>query len=374
MPMKFLKLLSFGILCSLLFSLVANAIDSPYPDSYIGATAWNRAEDIFEGDPDGDFRWGDEMNRAELTKVLVLGSGILEIDVAYCAGSATITFPDVPEDEWYTDYVYCAQSKGWVSGDDYTKNFRAGDPIKMVETFKVIVESQLGTPDKSYEGLEWYDLYLNYLLDQDIIEQINYGSLVYTYYSSPSRWVGFESSDKTSKMQRADIAELLYRMHHVLDENDGEPLNWFKTLEEMEDAFETSIEVDEDEDTFSLTDPTFGYTLENIPLKDEWDDDIEENIRFYITAPVDYEDSSTSVFVLYPDSDDPDSSGYSEYFSVTVAHEDYDPFDGYSLPEDFVSEDEEYYYEFDCIGFDNCNPDDDTKIDADYVEFAEYSI
>ena len=330
--------ISLILLALFLFPSTVLAAPAPYTDvgyiEHFEAIYKTKEWGLFEGYSDGTFKPTQEMNRAELSKVLVLGSGVEESEVGTCADGATQTFTDVPSDEWYTDYVYCAQAKGWVSGDDGKDTFRPGDPILMGEAFKLPVESQYETPDASYEGTAWYDQYINFLEDYKLIEVLTnvYSGVAYTSYVYPylgvaynDREIGFNSSSLASKMQRMDIAELLYRLRTVFEENNGEDFELFLTLDEMSEKYGT--EFDTENNTLSIRDPYFGFSAENIPFPGVSTPATEDDLRVFVLNPSGFQNGDATIwYLLYPDPD-PDhslksSEGYVSYFNVQIKSPD----------------------------------------------------
>ncbi|MFA4814932.1 MAG: S-layer homology domain-containing protein [Candidatus Gracilibacteria bacterium] len=379
--MKFLKSLFVILTLTLSFPNAALAGEQIYSDgSFSEAIYWTHEWGIFNGYPDGSFHSSNEMNRAELAKVLVLGSGVEEDDVSTCAEEATQSFSDVPTDEWYTDYVYCAKAKGWVSGDDGADTFRPGDPVLMGETFKMIVESQYGTPDDSYKGTNWYNLYTNFLDDYQVIEEYHseYSSYVYYVYTFlelgyDDGLVGFDSSSLASKMQRQDIAELLYRMRIVFDENSGAPYDPVYTFDELEELYGTEIEIG---DALSVADPHFGFRFENVPLEKLNVD--PEDWRVYISDPSAFEHGGYSSWGLFYLNGEKVGyySGYDRFFSIGI----YDA--NYSTSQHDVENENGQKYLWWCppgygttveeILASECVVDAEQNVDADYVNFGTY--
>lgn len=313
--------LSLTLLFTLLLPSIAFAGEKPYSDIYhnhFEAIYWTKEWGIFEGYPDGSFKPENEISRADLTKALVL-SVLTEDEVASCAEGTEWTFTDVPTDEWYTDYVYCAKAKGWISGDDGKNTLRPGDPALMGETFKAIVESQYGTPDASYEGDQWYDRYYNFLVDYQIIEEES-GFYMYTYFYN----IGMESytisgehvhNHPGAKMERQDIAQLLYRSKIAFKENQAEPYDLFYTFEEIEELYGTEFELGE---TLSVADSHFGFRFEDLPLEhldvdpDDW--------RIYLQDTSGFENGYETLWYLYYPADEGYTyADYRPYFHVSIS-------------------------------------------------------
>lgn len=325
--------LHFKLLLTLLglFSVttVAQAGELPFTDAdnsaHFEAIYKMKEWGIFDGYSDGSFGYIKEINRAELSKVLVLGSGVEESEVSSCADGASKSFSDVAAGEWYADYVYCAEANGWVSGDDGADTFRPGDPVLLPEAFKMILESQYGTPDESFEGEMWYDLYVNPLVDSNIIYQdSDWGSYYYYTFLPGYSTMGFDSII-TSKTTRQDIAELLYRVRTVLEEGDGElgEYNQLLTLDEYEEKYGASVEESSD-GVLTIGDPHFGFEMTNVYIADFDPDDLQ----IWIKNESAFENGSFTTWnLMYPTLDIWSEIDLDEVFSLKIYDPDSDPDD-----------------------------------------------
>jgi hypothetical protein len=98
-------------------------------------------EGIISGYPDGSFKPDKTLNRAELLKIIVEGSFLLDnrspsILASY---SDDTCFHDVPTNQWYTKYVCFAKTSGWVEGyNDGT--FRPAQTVSFVEGLKITLQ------------------------------------------------------------------------------------------------------------------------------------------------------------------------------------------------------------------------------------------
>lgn len=120
-------------------------------------------KDIVNGYPDGTFRPFNEINRAELLKILIEGANIST------ENPTTNCFPDVPFKEWYAPYVCTAKSNGFISGyPDGT--FKPEQFVNKVEAIKMLGEiydwnltEATSTPIFSdTPENQWYAPYLKY--------------------------------------------------------------------------------------------------------------------------------------------------------------------------------------------------------------------
>jgi hypothetical protein len=89
---------------------------------------------VINGNADGSFAPSRQLNRAEVSKIIVLATGV---DMDTSGGNA---FPDVTAGDWFYDYVMTMYNYGWVNGypDGY---FRPAVGINRVEIAKMVVEA-----------------------------------------------------------------------------------------------------------------------------------------------------------------------------------------------------------------------------------------
>ena len=89
---------------------------------------------VISGNDDGSFAPNRQLNRAEVSKIIVLSSGV-EIDTA-----GGPHFPDVDPGAWYYDYIETMYNQGWINGypDGY---FRPSVGINRAEIAKMVVNA-----------------------------------------------------------------------------------------------------------------------------------------------------------------------------------------------------------------------------------------
>jgi hypothetical protein len=130
---------------------------------------------ILEGYSDGTFGIDLEINRAELTKVLVYGVLGFEPESDYYSDC----FSDVGT-EWFAPYVCYAQEQEWVQG--YSDgSFGPANTVSKVEALKMIMEaysievpSHANVSDLPYSGVyssAWYAPYLVTAYDLGLLEE-----------------------------------------------------------------------------------------------------------------------------------------------------------------------------------------------------------
>jgi hypothetical protein len=188
-------------------------------DLYYPAIQWMYDEGIAEGEfvqtvPAGEIRLFHPerpINRAEFTKLVLLGSGDHSQPIA-CTENP---FPDVQKDAWYAPYVCAAKKKGIISGfPDGT--FRPGIHINFAEGSKILVRSFAVPTEQTdltaVDGIElWYKPYVLALLRKDAV--------------APT------VSAFDHQITRGEMAEMIYRLVHKKpsyvmpsEETDNEPL------------------------------------------------------------------------------------------------------------------------------------------------------
>jgi|GEM_PF-1840314 len=96
--------------------------------------------DIIHGNPDGTLKPKKTINRAEVAKVLVLTFGFKEPE------NCTNTFSDVPNEDWYHDYVKIIHCNGIVQGTSnedgtLTGKFEPSRHTNRAEAVKMIFKS-----------------------------------------------------------------------------------------------------------------------------------------------------------------------------------------------------------------------------------------
>lgn len=149
-----------------LHAAASRFIDVPDDHRYLTAIehAWQAG--VVSGYPDGSFRPGTLVNRAEFVKLVTLylyGAGSPEL--TNC--SADWPYSDVPSNAWYVRYLCRATADGMVQGyDDGT--FRGEQHISMAEAAKIIAivdtASGKGAALPPQDGVgPWYKRYFDHL-------------------------------------------------------------------------------------------------------------------------------------------------------------------------------------------------------------------
>ncbi len=125
-----------------------------------------------EGYDDGTFRPDQDVNRAELMKILVSGQGIEPNEEVF-----KDCFTDVGT-EWYAPYVCYAEAQGWVEGYD-DGSFLPANTINKVEAVKMLVNSMEWSVNDTVDQVLfddtdntlWYAPYLEAAKDLNVLEE-----------------------------------------------------------------------------------------------------------------------------------------------------------------------------------------------------------
>ena len=133
-------LLASVVLSSVAFVGLANAAVDDFTDAAeIPSWADEAIEELIDqgvinGNDDGSFAPNRQLNRAEVSKIIVLATGI---DIDTTGGPH---FPDVPADAWFYDFIETMFNQGWING--YPDGlFRPGVGINRAEIAKMVVNA-----------------------------------------------------------------------------------------------------------------------------------------------------------------------------------------------------------------------------------------
>lgn len=118
------------------------------------------AQGVISGNDDGSFAPNRQLNRAEVSKIIVLATGV-DLDV-----TGGPNFPDVQPDAWYYDYVETMYNNGWING--YPDGmFRPEVGINRAEIAKMVVNAFELDPDTSgaphfddFSSNDWFFTYV----------------------------------------------------------------------------------------------------------------------------------------------------------------------------------------------------------------------
>jgi len=126
---------------------------------------------VVGGYADGTFKPDNSINRAEVLKVILKGSGI-EANEAYGP-----FFPDVAEDAWFAPFVMKAKALGFVKGNGTDGTFTPDRQVNLAEFLKMLLTANK-IDVSSFEGKPvvpnvpvdaWFANYVNYAASLGII-------------------------------------------------------------------------------------------------------------------------------------------------------------------------------------------------------------
>lgn len=186
------KLFAVLIAVMVVFSgLVADAYnDVDSTTKYKEAIDFLTYREIVSGYPDGTFKPSQTLNRAELLRI-VIGSVYADTSL-FTPFSSNYCFTDIDANQWYTQYVCFAYSKGFIDGYP-DGSFRPDDKINLVEALKISLEV-FGV---KYEATDpWY---------KGLVERAS----VYNYI--PLDFISFDQ-----EVTRGQMADLVTRMRKSL--------------------------------------------------------------------------------------------------------------------------------------------------------------
>jgi len=127
------------------------------------------SKNIITGYPDGTFRPAEQMNRAEISKVVIKAFDISAPDVT------TNPFPDVPSDQWFAPFV-AAMRDADITGGYPDGSFRPGSPVNRAEILKFLLEGAgIDVPQVSTVAFDdvpaeaWFASYVAFAKEEGIV-------------------------------------------------------------------------------------------------------------------------------------------------------------------------------------------------------------
>ncbi len=159
---------------------------------------------VIHGNDDGSFAPNRQLNRAEVSKIITLASGV-ELDT-----TGGPHFPDVDEYAWYYDYIETMYNQGWINGypDGY---FRPGVGINRAEIAKMTINAF--EIDQELSGAPHFD---------DVGESDwFYGYVETAYNNGLMRGYGDGSFGPANAVTRAETVKIVYDSQLVVAEPMG---------------------------------------------------------------------------------------------------------------------------------------------------------
>ena len=160
---------------------------------------------VVGGYADGSFKPSNSINRAEVLKIILKGSGI-EADEAF--GSH---FPDVGDGDWFAPFVMKARALGFVKGNDVDGTFAPGRQVNIAEFLKMLLvannidvsafDGQTVVPNIPTDA--WYANYVNYAVALGIASRDAQGNV-----------------DASKALTRAEVMDMMYLLSIILKGSD----------------------------------------------------------------------------------------------------------------------------------------------------------
>lgn len=141
--------------------------DAPFGRAESAGISVLTALGAVEGNPDGTFRPGRTLNRAEFLKIVFLSAP----DIRVSTSDARNCFPDVERDAWYSRYVCLAERRGIVGGyPDGT--FKPANLVNYAEALKILGEVY-GYTAWTEDDAAWYQMYVQAAINHKTILPVN---------------------------------------------------------------------------------------------------------------------------------------------------------------------------------------------------------
>jgi hypothetical protein len=188
-------------------ALAQNAGFSDVPRShphYVGITYLDQS-DVISGYEDGTFKPQNPINRAEVLKIILNGSGIggAEQFQAY--------FPDVGQEQWFAPFVVKAKDLGIVKGNESDGTFTPARQVNLAEFLKMLLATnQIDVSSFADKQLVnnvtpemWFAPYVNYATAIGIVSPDQEGNL-----------------DAGRPLNRGEVANMMYLLNLLLKGQD----------------------------------------------------------------------------------------------------------------------------------------------------------
>lgn len=232
--------------------------------SYAEAIGHLQSEGIIGGYPDGTFKPGHSINRAEFTKIMV-ESRYNANQINSCSSNGR--FSDVASNAWFKNYVCLAKQQGLIDGyPDGT--FGPSNQILLSEAAKIVANAFELTVDMELQP--WYAPYLQRLTDLNAIppslgqpdQALNRGEMAEMIYrlstgnvNESASQIIFQTADeeiKDSDFDPDQTDELLALTNAARADNGAAPLSFDPTLNQVAQTYAQRMD---QEDFFDHVDP-----------------------------------------------------------------------------------------------------------------------
>lgn len=174
-------------------------IDVPVTHPNYTAIMYLKNAAVLQGYPDGTYKPGQEVNRVEALKIILLGSKIAipEIDPV----AQKLNFKDALMQEWYAKYLVKGVELGIVNGYP-DGNFRPTQTVNLVENLKMLANTRnIDTDVVSVTADPYADAYKDQWYSK------------YVQFAKNLNWIAADNKNMiypANGVTRAKLAQLLY--------------------------------------------------------------------------------------------------------------------------------------------------------------------
>ena len=150
-------------------------VSGNYP--YADGIRYLKENHVVGGYPDGTFKPENIINRAEAVKIILTGSNIPAV-------KGNTTFPDVPTNAWFHDYVTTAADRGIVKGYG-DGNFKPENTISRAEFLKVAILTAgfsapevIRDPYPDVDKTAWFAPFFQFCVEHELLRMKKGGFIV----------------------------------------------------------------------------------------------------------------------------------------------------------------------------------------------------
>lgn len=180
-------------------SLAGSFSDVPADYPYYKQIEFLKTEGIIGGYPDGTFKPGQVVNRAEALKIILNAGKITATD------ATKSSFKDVQLSDWFVKYVETAKAKGIVNGNP-DGTFAPGRNVNKVEYLKMLLlafdvkfVNYKAPADPLYpdtkDSSQWFIPYLDFAKNVNMISPDSAGNI-----------------EPTRNLTRGEVADIAYKL------------------------------------------------------------------------------------------------------------------------------------------------------------------
>lgn len=227
--------------------------DLPHEHDYYSAVSYLNQKGVLNGYSDGSFKPDNTINRAEVLKVIFVGSAI---DAPAEFGKSV--FEDVMDDVWYAPFVMKAYELGIVSGDGVDGGFHGERNVNKAEFLKMLLEANQIKQEvlESVTGSaadvpadSWYAPYVNYAASVGVIDPDANGNL-----------------EPNKALTRAEVANMIYLLNLVKGKYNTQLLLDVAELEMIQiDVFVGAGKIDRAKNSSVLAVDVTQQAMANVP-------------------------------------------------------------------------------------------------------------